>query len=294
MASATAQVRPLTEFETELVASLYLHRLLTTSQIYRLHDRGVQVRAVQKKLTRLEAQGYVTKVVGPMPGREYRWFLTGLGAEMAELAGDVPVRKYRMSAHAAASGHAKHLMAVNDVGVALTEAAIVAGDDFDWRRWQHEISHSYGRAADDRLSVDAVVTYDVVTDAGVVTERRFIEVDRGTEDIHTLVEKVHAYRRFSRWEPKRSDAESHLAKTAWKRTYQSFPGVVFVFVGLAAPAAVRRATDLANFCAVDQRLAGVDIEVSITTLDALRAHGPFAAICKRVPTEEHSPMFRRR
>jgi len=55
----------------------------------------------------------------------------------------------------------------------------------------------------------------------------------------------------------------------------------------------RGATDLVSFCAVGHRLSAISIEVAITTLDAQRTHGPFAAVCERVPKEENLRMFRR-
>lgn len=290
---SAAVPRPLTTHEKEIVASLYLHRLLTTSQIHKLHDSTKHIRATQLRLNRLEERGFVAHAIGEMPGKQYRWFLTALGAEMAELGGDVEIRKFRMDLHRATSAHADHLMAANAFGVALTQAARQHGDRFDHRHWTHEVAHRYGRGPKDQLSADSLIIYDVHGDAGVTSERRFIEIDRGTEPVHALVDKVYAYKLLSRWEPPRKESETHLAKRAWSRSYPTFPGVVFVFVGLNRQRAEARATDLAHWCAVDTRLGTTQIDVAVTTLEAVQAHGPFARICRLVPSEESVPMFRR-
>lgn len=291
---AAAAPRPLTSHEKEILASLYLHRLLTTNQIHQLHDPTKHVRATQLRLRRLGERGFVAHAIGAMPGKQFRWFLTALGAEMAELGGDVEIRKFRMDLNRATSAHADHLMAANDLGVALTQAARRHGDQFDHRHWHHEVAHRYGRGSSDQLAADAAVIYDVHSATGVTSERRFIEVDRGTEPVHRLVDKVYAYKQYSRWEPPRKDSETHLAKVAWRRIYPTFPGVVFVFVGLGASQAKARATDLAHWCAADTRLNTTQIDVAVTTLDAVQAHGPFAPICQLIPSEQTVPMFRRR
>ena len=286
--------RPLSRHEKEIVAGLYLHRLVTTHQIHQMLDPDKHIRATQYRLRRLEQRGLVAHVIGEMPGKQFRWFLTGLGAEMAELGGDVTIRKFRMDLHRATSAHADHLMAANDLGVVLTQAARQHGDQFDHRRWHHEIAHRYGRSTNEQLSADAVVIYDVYGPGGVTSERRFIEIDRGTEPVHTLVDKVYAYKLYARWEPSRKDSEGHLAKLAWKRIYPTFPGVVFVFVDMTPAQAKARSTELAHWCAADNRLAGTQIDVAATTLDAIEAHGPFAPICQLIPSEESAPLFRRR
>jgi DNA-binding MarR family transcriptional regulator len=283
----------LSEFEIEVLAGLYRHRLLTTTQIVELHDPDGHRRWTQRRLRRLEHAGYVVRVTGRPPAREARWFLTGLGAELAEAAGDVPVREFRMDAHRAISGASRHLLAINDVGVSLVQAARGAGDVFDHTNWDLEVAHSYGPGKVDRLIVDAVVTYDVVHDGAVVSERRFVEVDRGTESVHGLVAKIVAYDQFFNWAPPRRQATSHLARLEWRRHYVEFPAVVFVFADLDSRAATRRVANLAGFLGSDPRLATTRVPVVATTLDALSNHGPFAEICVELPSQRRIPLFRR-
>jgi hypothetical protein len=281
----------------EILTSVYLHRMLTTSQLRQLHGTTRSVQAMRKRLAWLAERGFISCAVGPLPGKEFRWYLTDRGAEMAELGGDVEIRTFRMSQDRAAGAHADHLIALNDVGIALTEAARVHGDSFDYRRWRHEVAHRYGRGTKEVLSADAVITYDVRSESGVTAERRFIEVDRDTESVHELAEKVHAYQLFFRWEPPRKDYETHLPKLGWRRSYHVFPGVVFVYAGISPKRARARTEDLANFLSLDRRVvsgSSTGADVAVTTLEALQSHGPFAQICRLLPTQEPVPLFRRR
>lgn len=289
--------KALTSQARELVASLYMHRMLTTTQLQQLHGHGRSMKAMQRRLRRLSDRGLVTYAVGPLPGKQFRWYLTERGAEMAELGGDVDIRPFRMSHDAAIGAHADHLIAVNDVGIALVESARGEGDSFDHRRWSHEVAHRYGQGPRDLLSADALITYDVRTERGVTAERRFIEVDRGTESVHDLAEKVHAYHLFAQWEQPRKEAEAHLARLSWRRSYQVYPGVVFVYAGLTPDRARARTVDLANFLSLDNRVAtttSTRVDAAVTTLEALQTHGPFARICRLLPTQEPVPLFHRR
>jgi len=289
--SSARFVAELSGFEVEVLASLYRHRLMTTSQICALHDPGAHRRWVQRRLRRLEDKGYIVRATGRPPARHARWFLSSLGADLAEASGDVPKRDFRMDSHRAVTGASQHLLAVNDVGVALTESARTNQDLFDHRSWDHEIPHLYGPGKRDLLMVDGVITYDVMGNNGVWSEKRFIELDRGTETVHALVAKVVAYDQMLKWAPPRRDSTSHLPKLEWRRSYVEFPGVVFVFAGLSPGKARQRTTHLAGFLSSDPRLATSKVEVMATTVEALTAHGPFQPVCYDVPSLEAVPLF---
>lgn len=275
-------------FDLAVLSSLYRHRLLTTTQIHDLHKPDCQRRWVQKKLRRLEIGGYITRVTGPPPGREARWFCTALGYELAESSGDVKIRSFRMTADKAVSAP-KHLLAVNDVGIALTKTARRSEDEFGCASWQHEIAHPYGHGKDVLIS-DAVLTYDAVRPDGVTAERRFIELDRGTEIVHTLVNKMVAYNDYFFWEPKKTDATAHLPRRAWKRKYVAFPGVVFVFAGLTANQAKRRTKNFAGFLANDPRFTS-DVAAIAITVETLKDQGPFAPTGIDLITGDSVPLF---
>ena len=271
----------------DLLTSLRRHGLMTTTQVHRLHFPTSSVRAARKRLARLADQGVITRVFGPMPGREARWFPTARGVELADYAG---IDAYRMTADVAGSRHAAHLMAANEVGIVLADWARRTGDRFDTWGWTHEVVHRWGREGASILCTDAVVTYEIPTRAGMSAEWRFMELDRGTEPIHHLVSKVVNYRRYRLWAPNRTPAEAHLAKLDWQRRYPVWPGLVFVF-DLPSDQARQRAGDLAGFCSVDPRLGDPQIPVVATTLGALRRQGPFAPIAMRIPSQETTPLF---
>jgi DNA-binding MarR family transcriptional regulator len=282
---------PLDGFATDVLAALYVHRLLTTAQIHRLFG-SEHVSWTQRRLRRLVARGLVVEVRGPFPGRERRWFLSELGAALAEDGGDVPVRSYRVDQHRATSRYAEHLMAVNEVGVLLVEAARRHGDSFGPLSWVHEVMHSFGTGNRDQLSADALVIYDVLSRNGLISEHRFIELDRGTEPVHALTGKLLAYSEFFRWEPSRREA--HMPRSAWKRSYAAFPGVVFVLADNLSDGALRRRTDeLLDVSAGDARLQGLPFDAVVVRLADLRERGPFEPIATRLLTEDEVPLFRR-
>jgi len=277
----------LSELELELLASIYQHRLLTTSQLHALHapDRAVQV--IQRATARLEDAGYLARARSlPPGGRESRWFHTDLGATVTAESTRLAVRNHRMDAHRARA--ARHLVAVNDVGVALTAAARTAGDDFTWRSWQHEVAHSTGPATRDVVIADAVLTYDIVTPTGIQSRWRFLELDRGTEAVHALVTKIRDYTSLATYKPARRADTSHLPALAWRRHYPVLPGLLFVFADLTPEQADRRIDALAGFVAADRTLANAKtpIDVTATTLDRLATPGPGAPIFTRIPTLE--------
>lgn len=295
--SATASVdgRPsvaLTDLDLEALDSLYLHRLLTTSQVHDLHAPGRPRRSVQRRLRHLERTGYLARMRGRPPAYEARWFLTGLGADLVETLGTVQPRPYRMDAHRAAA--AKHLLAVNQVGVALTCTARVHGDEFDHRHWHHEVAHSTGPGQNDVIISDAVLTYDVWTPAGVSSQWRFLELDRGTESVHRLVAKLRGYLSYASYKPARRSDTTHLPRELWRRHYPVLPGVMFVFADMSDEAARRRMAALAGFVDSDPMLRPDErLQVTATTLEQLRSVGPFGDIFVRIPTLEVGPLHRR-
>lgn len=279
----------LTSFGLELAASLYRHRLLTTSQIKALHAADVTLRGLQKRLARLEDNGWLTRVQGLAPVGESRWFLTGSAADLVEEYCPVTPRGYRMNAERAV--WARHLLAVNDVGTVLTEAARSRGDVFDGRHWIHEIPHPYGPGDNEVIISDAVLTYKAVKAETISAQRRFLEVDRGGESVEELVGKLRGYAALHDYTPRRRRAAKHLPRTWWRRKYPFFPEVLFVFADLADSQASRRAENLAAWAGNDPQVAAADhLTVTVTTLAELQEEGPFEPIFRRLPTLERVPL----
>lgn len=287
----SARPLALSTFAQTVVCSLYRHRLLTTSQVAALHGHDHERRWTQRRLARLEDRGLVARVDGRPPGRESRWFLTGRGAEVIEESGEVHPRPYRMDAGKATA--ARHLLCVNDVGVALTEGARRHGDGFDWRSWDHEIPHPYGPGDSEVVIADAVLTYDELEDGRPVgVEPRLLELDRGTESVHELVDKLRSYARVHGYRPRKRKGTGHLPSMWWRRQYQRWPEVLIVFADMEWEQFARRAESLSRLAGSDPHLVNADhLTATVTSLAELVAKGPLEPIFRRVLTLEETPLY---
>lgn len=293
-AAATKRLPPnsaLSELDLEILDGIYTHRLLTTSQVQDLHAPALPRRTVQRRLARLEQTGYLVRVRGRPPAYERRWFLSGPGATLVEDLGSVQPRPYRMDAHRAVA--AAHLLAVNQVGVALIEAARRHGDDFGVSSWTHEVAHTYGPGQREVAIADASFVYDVHTPAGIMSQWRLLELDRGTEPVHRLVAKLRAWAAYAAYQPARRNDTAHLPRQQWRRDYPVLPGILFVFADIDEAAAERRTGALAGFLEADPLLVAAGLQITATTLGLLRDPGPFAEVFWRLPTLERAPLHRR-
>lgn len=284
----------LSETDLAVLDSVYVHRLLTTSQLEDLHANGRSRRSVQRGLRSLEGRNYLTRVRGRPPGFEARWFLTGPGADLVETLGTVKPRPFRMDSHRAAAS--RHLLAVNQVGVTLTLAARRHGDEFDARSWHHEVPLSTGPGQTDVIIADAVMTYDVWERGAVSSQWRWLELDRDTESVHQLVAKLRGYLAYARYQPATRSDTTHLPRQLWRRDYPVLPGVLFVFADVDQVAATRRINALAGFAQGDPvlaQLATESLQVWAVTLEDLAVAGPFEDVFVRIPTLERGPLVRR-
>lgn len=287
MTTAAPAPAVLSDLQLQLLTSIYQHRLLTTGQLCALHAPDWTPQSIQRAAVRLQDAGYLARTRSlPPGGRESRWFHTDLGATVTAESTRLAERTHRMDTHRARA--ARHLVAVNDVGVALAVAARAAGDDFTWRSWHHEVAHSTGPATRDVVIADAVLTYDIVTPSGIQSRWRFLELDRGTEAVHALVTKIRDYTALATYKPAKRADTSHLPALAWRRHYPTLPGLLFVFADLTPQQADRRIDALAGFVAADRTLATATspLDVTATTIDRLTHPGPAAPIFTRIPTLE--------
>lgn len=285
----------LSDTNVDILEAIYRHRLLDTTQLHHLLTPDVTRRTLHQRLERLVEYGYVMSTPGPPPAREFRWLLPGPAADLVESLGTSDPRPYRMNAHRAAAS--RHLLAVNDVGVALTAAARDAGDEFDWRSWTHEIALSTGPGSNDRLIADAVLTYDVFTPQTVSSQWRFLELDRGHESVHTLVGKIRGYRAYATYSPAPRRDQTHLPAKLWQREYPVLPGVLFVFADVPRRKVQRRIQALAGYVAADPYLQDLHrdgLQVAATTLEDLQDHGPHEEVFVGIPTLERTPLLRTR
>lgn len=270
--------RPLPGVAPAILAGLYQHRLLTTTQIHALYTPRAGQRWTRTVLDLLKRRGVVDRVRGP--GTLSCWYLTDDGADAVEAAGPRGEQRRRVATRAQAEGLLKrHTIAVNDVGIAFVLAAHTRRDECDWR---HEIAHPISAGSVRRqpqlVVADALLTYLQAEDDGeLVLHQRFVEVDRGTErPADQLAGKLARYTRLRTYTPASADqADDPL----WRGYYRSWPHLLIVLAG-QSPARVSRriARVVALYESDPAKGSRRAIPFSFVTLSDLTAHGPFAPI----------------
>jgi Replication-relaxation len=277
--SARTQIdRPLPTAAPAVLAGLYQHRLLTTTQIHALYTPRAGQRWTRKILDLLKRRELVDRVRGP--GTLSCWYLTDEGADAVETAGPRAEQRRRVATRAQAEGLLKrHTIAVNDVGVAFVRAARSRGDECDWR---HEIAHPISAGSVRRqpqlVIADALLTYlQAGDDEELVLHQRFIEVDRGTErPADQLATKLARYTRLRTYIPASADKPG---EPLWRNYYRSWPHLLIVLAG-QSPARVNRriARVLALYGSDPAKGNRRAIPFSFVSLEDLTRHGPFAPI----------------
>lgn len=276
--------------EVDIVSSCYQHRLLSTAHVAALHTPAAHLRYPQRLLAGLEKRGWLSRVRGRPPARQSLWFTTEAAAKAVEAA-DIVSRPYRMDALRATGPLQPHTLGVNDVGVAFVAAARRLGHECTPRDWHHEVAHRVsdrprpGYRAD--LVVDALLSCTIREEAQEAVILRFIEFDRATESVATVVAKLRGYAAFLSYEP-RTAGQTGLA---WKARYMAFPKVLLVLGGRSEAALDRRRDTLLQLCRADTVLAraGESLGISITTLQALQRDSPFAGVFRR-PGDPSTPV----
>jgi hypothetical protein len=120
---------------------------------------------------------------------------------------------------------------------------------------------------------DAVLDYTVIEEGASAFLCRFVEIDRATTPVRTLVRKLESYARLYAYRP------------AW-RAYPVFPPVVIVMAGPPEVVLQRRIDALEAMLPLSAPLANArDVVVTATTLEQLRTHGPHAPVFWRHGTD---------
>jgi hypothetical protein len=246
--------------EGAVLDSCYLHRLLVTSQVRALHFPTHDLRWTQKVLRRMVDKG-VLECQQRRRTDEKVFFVTDKGGRIAE-AGQVTARRHRQTRDSAEGSLREHTLAVNDVGVKFVETARARGDECSPADWQHE---QLFRVPNARLVPDAVLHYSVCHDNVEELIVRFLEIDRATESLGKLVEKLRVYDKLH-------------ARGAWQDRFIVFPKVLVVLCGRDRAALVRRRDTLLALCRVDTTLRRSEVTITVTTLEELVERGPFDRI----------------
>lgn len=266
---------------TEVLTSIYQHRLLSTAQVHAMHMPGRTRRWAEQVLAQLAARG-LTAFVCTGRGGARLYYLTLAGAQAVELIPTrVETRRKLITADQAAGPLWKHTLAVNDVGIAFLRAARERGDDFGPFGWRHEIAHrapAAGRAAGELLIADALLTYLALGPSRELTfHYRLLELDRATVPTDTLAGKLARYADLYRYAP--AGQGKTAGQPAWQARYPIFPEIICVLAGQPRAALTRRARTVLALCREDPQLKSTpEVRVSLVLLEDLQAKGPFAAI----------------
>lgn len=303
-ASRSSAKRAPAWWRTELIRLLYQVRLATTAQLGRLLDieHTKRVWTVLADLTRTGLVDSV-RVQGNGPGSTKAWFLTPAGAQLAETAGDVVHRPYRMTQQAATGPAQAHMLAVTETGCVFVEHARRRGDECRPTDWNVEVAHrtrdgAASRRAADLLISDAVLHYTAVGDGRRRLMTFFLEIDRATMSVARLARKVDHYARYYTYtpgtqgprDPRRTTGKRRNSSTApgWRELYPVFPKLLIVLTGAPEEALTARTADLRAWCLGNERLRGLSdqINVGAVALTALQQQGPFTPIVHRLLTPE--------
>jgi hypothetical protein len=274
---------PLPAVATEVLTSIYQHRLLSTSQVHAMHLSGRTRRWAEQVLAHLARRG-LTAFVRPGRGGARLYYLTLAGAQAVELiATRVETRRKLITPEQAAGPLWRHTLAVNDTGIAFMQAAHQRGDDFGALSWRHEIAHrtpAGGNGRGELLISDALLTYLAHGQDGQLTfHYRLLELDRATVPTDTLATKLARYAELYRHAP---NHRGQPGKPAWQARYPIFPDIVCVLAAHPRQVLQRRAQTVLALCREDHRLQSTpEVRVSLALLEDLQHHGPYAPIRRR-------------
>jgi hypothetical protein len=276
---------------TEVLTSIYQHRLLNTTQVHAMHLPGHTRRWAEQILTQL-ARRELTAFVRPGRGGPRLYYLTPAGAQAVEtIPTRVETRRKLITPEQAAGPLWRHTLAVNDTGIAFMRAARERGDDFGALGWRHEIAHhapAAGHSRGELLIADALLTYLAHGPEGQLTfHYRLLELDRATVPADTLAAKLARYADLYHAPANHGQPSG---KPAWQARYPIFPDIICVLAGKPRPVLLRRAQTVLALCQADPQLQSTpQVRISLALLEDLQAHGPFAAIWRQPqhPTRLH-------
>ncbi len=269
---------------TEVLTSIYQHRLLSTAQVHAMHTPGSTRRWAEQVLAQLASRG-LTAFVRPGRGGPRLYYLTLAGAQAVELIPTrVETRRKLITPEQAAGPLWRHTLAVNDTGIAFMRAARERGDDFGPLAWRHEIAHqapAAGHARGELLISDALLTYLALGPGHELTfHYRLLELDRATVPTDTLASKLARYADLYRHAP--ANRGQPTGKPAWKARYPIFPDIICILAGQPRATLARRAQTVLALCQADPRLQSTpEVRVSLALLEDLQAKGPYAPIWRQ-------------
>lgn len=236
----------LSDRDRRLLTSLTDHRFLTTHHLSELHfvagasSRATAGRSARRVLQRLARDGLIRRVddrkVGGLRGGSEAsiWHLTAAGARVL----DERAARYRV--HQPTLRFLEHCLAIADVHLLVLTVAAALGGRANVMVDPHTTRRFPGLGGQTQtLAPDLSLLIQASDDDGAYEDRWFIEVDRGTESIPTLLGKCEQYETYRR---------SGIEQAAMDG---SFPLVLWLFEGRRAEA---RAAELERRVARNHQL----------------------------------------
>lgn len=271
----------------DVLEALWFHRLLSIRQINRLYMPENGERHTRKVMSELAGWGLVQPIAARSSGAPNYWFLTAEGGRTVQQVSD-NIHGQAPSAEAVASVFQAHTVALNDVGIAFVESARERDDDCLPLAWEHEVEHRMGNAAGQIFRCDGLLRYGIMNRNKAIQRHYFVEVDRCTETIDQLCEKLRRYANYRRWiDPEATPGMTLGGREAWRHRYPAFPHLLFVFAPSRAnhtrETLIKRARRVLSMAAQDPivraTLSGTDdFVVGACLLEDLQRKGPYEAI----------------
>jgi hypothetical protein len=264
-----------------MLAGIYQHRLLSTTQLHALYTPRTRARWTRTVLALLEQRKLIDRVRSP--ARLSLWFLTEAGADAVEAGGGRGEPRRRVTTREHAEGPLKaHTIAVNQVGVAFVLAARQRGDECGPGSWRNEIAHpisaARGRRPGELVIADALLTYLQASSEGALTlHQRFVELDRGTRSSEQLASKITRYARLRHYTPP-APAGEKPPQPLWRSYYRAWPQLLIVLADQPHQRIRQRIQRTLALHASDPSAPAGSIPVSFVALDELSRRGPFAPI----------------
>jgi len=249
----------LTERDTQIVASVAMHRLLSTRQICRLHfgDKPTETAALRSanrtlaKLRDLRLLVALDRRIGGVRAGSgaYVWSLGQVGARLLQRADDVEGLPRRQRKFEPSSTFLEHTLAVAEVSLRLTEAAqrghvALLDVQYEPACWRAYIGPGGGIA---RLKPDLAI----VTATGEFEDHWFFEVDLATEPPSRVIRACLNYQEY-----RRSGVE--------QRRLGLFPAVVWI-----VPTLRRKETIESRLRRYDGISPGLFTVITLDQLEAL-------------------------
>lgn len=262
--------------------AIVVHRMLTTDQLHRLLSPTSARASTRKRIKRLVDAALIESVRVRTGNTSVKvWYSTAAGVDRALADPDLH-RRYVPTKPAPHRSLVAHTLAVNEVGISFVELARrFDGHECDAHAWEHEIAHSLSSdRRTHRLIADAVLSYTVPNGQGATLFRRFIELDRGTEPVQTLFDKLRRYAQYRAYRPSGPAAKTS-SDPYWETRYPTFPPVCVVIganPNKSSAQLTRRMHTLCALAANDSMIRAEQLAVLVARFEDLVEHGPAAPV----------------